>query len=445
MLKRNAYPILIASIAIIALLIIIFSKKPKDNSSLSFKERFGKSALSAEWIETKNAIQDLIKNIEINPYNNEFKLKLAQAYIQESRVTGDHAFYDEKSLELLDAILEKEPKNFDALCCKSSVLMSQHHFAEGLTIAKIALPINPNNSFIYGLMCDANVELGNYNEAVKMSDKMISIRPDIRSYSRVSYLREIHGETKGAIAAAKLAISSGYPGLEQTAWTRTILAHLYESTGILDSAEFQYRTALNERPNYAYAIAGLGKIEKAKGNYLEAIKYFEQANKLIIDYSFSEELIDLYDLTKNNNKKEKTIQEVINILSPIADVDEGKTGHGHYADKEISYIYIKAKQYDLALKHSQIEYNRRPDNIDACEALAWSYYYNKNYEKANFYINKALKTNAKYPTLLVRAGIIKIKLNKVDEGKAFINAGLTNNPFIDPKLKNEVQKVIGLT
>ncbi len=186
-------------------------------------------------------------------------------------------------ISLVDAVLKKEPNNFDALTLKAVVLLSQHHFAEGLEIGKQAAPLNPYNAFIYGILCDGNVELGNYQEAVNMADKMVATRPDIRSYSRVSYLREIYGDMPGAIQAMKLAVSAGYPGLEQTEWARMILAHLYEYSGKLDSAQMQYAIALEERPDYAFAIAGLGRIEKAKQNYAEAIKYYEKAKGMILE------------------------------------------------------------------------------------------------------------------------------------------------------------------
>lgn len=51
----------------------------------------------------------------------------------------------------------------------------------------------------------------------------MSIRPDLRSYSRISYLREIYGDLDGAIEAMKLAVTAGYPGYEQTAWARLTL------------------------------------------------------------------------------------------------------------------------------------------------------------------------------------------------------------------------------
>ena len=113
-----------------------------------------------------------------------------------------------------------EPNNFEALTFKALIHLSQHHFTEGLEVAERAKKINPYNAFIHGILVDANVELGNYTAAVAAADKMISIRPDLRSYSRISYLREIHGDYKGAIEAMQLAVDAGVPGEEGTEWAR---------------------------------------------------------------------------------------------------------------------------------------------------------------------------------------------------------------------------------
>ena len=433
-MKKNLYSILIAGTAVLFVLILAFAKKTEKIPP--FRERQGKIGLSAEWLNTKQAIQGLLAAIKQNPNDTKSLLALSQAYIQEARITGDHGYYDKASLELLDIVLEKDPHNFDALCCKATVLLSQHHFAEGLEIARTAQPINPSNAFIYGIMCDANVELGNYEEAVKMADKMVSVRPDIRSYSRVSYLREIYGHPQGAIIAMNLAVSAGFPGLEQTEWARMILAHLYENTGKPDSAEYEYRVALAERPDYPFAIAGLGRIAKAKGNYKEAIQDYETARGLITEYSFSDELTDLYRLNHENEKAEKCAGEVISLLGPNAG-EEGSTGHGHYADRELAYAYLKLGDKNLALKHAQLEYDRRPENIDVCETLAWVRYQRGETAEADKLINKALRTHSRNPVLLFRAGLIKIKAGNSSGGQQLIKTALALNPFLDISLRNQ--------
>lgn len=437
MSTRNKLYTALFAVTVIFLGIIFFYPQKSDAKIPAYRDRRGAVALSPEWLNTKQAIEGLLAKLRENPDDTKAILQLAQAYIQEARVTGEHGFYDKATLQLLDKILKAEPANFDARCCKATVLLSQHHFAEGLEEAKQAEKLNPNSAFIYGLLCDAYVELGNYDEAVKMTDKMMSIRPDIRSYSRVSYLREIYGEVPGAIAAMKLAVASGYPGLEQTEWSRVILAGLYENAGYPDSAEFQYRVALAERPDYAYAEAGLGRIAKSRGDFKTAIAHYEKAKTVILEPAFDEELCDLYLLTGDTKKSEQASNEVIKALGPGSG-DEEDEGHGHYADKELAYAYLKTGDMDKALEHAQLEFKRRPDNIDVCEMMAWVHYRRGEYAEAGKHITKAMRTGSKNPVLLCRCGLIRIKNGDPVTGTALINTAVKTNPFLEPGLKKEV-------
>ena len=52
--------------------------------------------------------------------------------------------------------------------------------------------------------------------------------------------------------------------LEQTEWCRVQLGHLYESSGDLFQAQNCYKNSVYNRPTFAFAYAGLGRIEKQK-------------------------------------------------------------------------------------------------------------------------------------------------------------------------------------
>lgn len=385
--------------------IFIASDNKKDTIP-TLKERAVQVSLQGEWLNTKNAVAALLDKIKVNPNDNKAKLQLAMAYIQEGRVTGDHDYYDEASIKLLNQVLAAEPQNFDAMCCKATVLLSQHHFQDGLVIAKEAVKINPNSAFVYGILCDAHVELGNYDEAIKMADKMVAIRPDLKSYTRISYLREIFGDQRGAIEAMRMALESGYPALEQTEWTRCQLGQLYENIGDTTNAAFQYKKSLSIRENYPYALMGIGRLEKQKNNYKLAITYFEQAQKMVKDYAIADELTDLYALNGEKEKSAQNAQNVILMLKEHANSEDKNPDEGHYADKELAYAYLKIGNTDEALKCATREYNRRPENIEANETLAWCFYKKGGIELAKRYMAAALKTNCKKAELLEKVAII---------------------------------------
>lgn len=425
-----------------AIAFVVIRSEKKEEEVLPLKERTGILASSDEYKGTKQKADDLVAKIKSEPENIKPKLELASLYIQEGRITGDHMYYDAAAMKLANAVLRTDSTNFEANVFKGTIYLSQHHFADGLNVAEKIRKLNPNNAFVYGMLVDANVELGKYDDAVSNSDKMISIRPDIRSYSRVSYLREIFGDYPGAIEAMKLAVSAGLQGDEGTEWARVHLGQLYENTGDLQNAEMQYTIASRERPNYAYALAGLGRISRATGYYDEAIKYYQQADSLVNDYTLRDELTDLYALNGQKQKSETSAKQVVDMLTKDAQSGINDQNIGHYADRELAYAYLKTNQIDKALEHAMMEYNRRPDNIDVNETLAWVYYKKDDLNYAKKYIDVAMKTGSKNPTLLCRAGLIYGKSGDTAKGKELITAALDKNPGINEQLKREAQKFV---
>jgi tetratricopeptide (TPR) repeat protein len=376
-----------------------------------------------------------------NPDDDKSGLALAAIYIQEARITGDHMYYDLAAMHQINNILKKDSNNFEALTYKALVYLSQHHFEEGRVVAEKAKSIIPFNAFMYGILVDANIEMGNYEKAVEYSDSMVSIRPDIRSYSRISYLREIHGDYPGAIEAMSMAVKAGLPGDEGTAWARIQLGHLYENTGDLKSAEMHYIIALDERPDYAYGLAGLAHIAIANKNYPLAINYYLKADSLVSDYLFKEELVDVYRLAGQNDKAESLAKIVIEEMSKHAKAGSADD-IGHYADKELAYAYLKVNNHDKALTHALAEYNRRPKNIDVNETVAWVYYNNNQPDKALPFLKEALKTNSKNPVLLCHAGLIYAKAGEKTLSKSLLQEALKNNPNIEHGLRTESFKVL---
>lgn len=445
MTKKVTYFLIVAFFAIgIGVIAVSYNMKKAKGEDLYYalQDRKGDLATLPEWTATRNQAATLSKALKEDPADKKAALALAALFVQEARITGNYAYYDLAAMKQVDHVLKSEPDNFEALLYKALIHLSQHHFSEGLAVAAKAQRINPYNAFVHGILVDAHVELGNYAEAVKQADKMISIRPDLPSYSRISYLREIHGDLPGAADAMKLAVDAGPPGADGTEWARVQLGHLYESMGDLQRAFEQYTTALEERPGYAPAIAGLGHIAMAKKDYPTAIQQYQQADSLINDYAYKEELVDLYRLTGDKAKGDALARSIVTTMSEASEAAKGDESIGHYADKELAYAYLKVGAVDKALEHALAEYNRRPDNIDVNETVAWVYYKQGTYAKARPYIEKALKTGSKNPVLLCRAGLIYAKAGEKIKAKQLLHDGLKNHPAISEDLKQEAAQTL---
>ncbi len=351
-----------------------------------------------EWDKVQNTYAAATTQIRRNSNELESYLRIVEVFILEARVTGEHGHYYPGALRVIDELLAKSeiPQDiyFQALSLKSSVLLSQHEFQKALICGQEALRINPYNAQIYGILTDALVELGQYKDAVRMADKMVSLRPDLRSYSRISYLREIHGDVDGAIEAMKMAVKAGYPGYEQSAWTRLTLGDIYNTYGQLDKAQDEYKLTLAERENYPFAIGALAAIELKKENFAEAEKLLKEACSIIPEFSFYVQLAELYQATDRVEEYQKTIEEIFVMLQD--DVDSGHNMNLEYAD-----IHLRlTKDFEKALTYTETEYKERPENIDVNRMLAMIHYEMGNKAKSKTHFDLATKTNSKHPDLV---------------------------------------------
>jgi tetratricopeptide (TPR) repeat protein len=283
--------------------------------------------------------------------------------------------------------------------------------------------------------------MGNYDSALVCAQKMMDIRPDLRSYARASYLREIYGDYPGAIEAMKLAIDAGAPGDEATEWSRIQIGHLYENTGDLKNAEMNYQIALNERPGYMFALAGMAHLALAAKDYNKAIDYYQQAAKDAIEGAFKEEMANVYFLSGQKEKAIALTKEVIDEMKKNAAAATADESIGHYADKELAYAYLSINNFDKALEHALLEYNRRPKNIEVNETVAWMYFKKGEAAKALPYLKAAFITSSKNPTFLCRAGLIYAKTGDAGNAKKLLQQGLQSNPNIDEVLKAAAIKV----
>ena len=440
MKKKQLYLVLVIFfVSVVAIIIIKYksTKSSQESKIYSLLDRTGPDAISSEWKELRDRVSKDSAALGTEPLNVKANLDLVAAFIQEGRVTGNHVYYDKAALKHVNDVLKKEPENFSALCYKSLLYLSQHHFAEGLEIGQQAQAINPHNAFIYGLLTDAYVELGNYKGAVEMSDKMESVKPDIRSYSRASYLREIYGDYPGAIEAMKLAVAAGPGGTEGTEWARMQLGHLYELTGDIKKADSAYRLSLDYRPGYAYAFAGLARVAIFNKQYDSAVAYYTKADSLVTDNSFKEELANLYFFLKKDEQANQITNNIISQLSQDAASANSDNTLGHYSDNELAMNYVKIGDYNKALEHAELEYNRRPENITVNETMAWVYYKKNDVAKAMPYLKVALKTNSQNPELLVHAALIYNKAGDKAMAKTMLQKALEHKPNYNILLASE--------
>jgi tetratricopeptide (TPR) repeat protein len=195
---------------------------------------------------------------------------LAGAYAQKVRETGDASFYNRASGVLREALV-LDPRDPGALTQRGALELSRHDFRAGLRDAQLARRLAPQIDRPFGVLVDALVELGRYDEAGAALQQMVDRKPDLAAYARVSYFRELHGDLGGARSALVLALSAGGAAAENVAYVDTLLSHVDLLRGRLHLAAREAREALARFPGYAAAGAALARVQIARGDVRGAI------------------------------------------------------------------------------------------------------------------------------------------------------------------------------
>ena len=239
--------------------------------TISYSSGDGASLLSPT-IESE--IERLQARLEENPEDAEAYAFLGLARLQQVRETGDASLYALAEGALEEAI-RLNPKQVDALIGQGLLSLARHDFRAALDWGKQAYALNAYRAQPLGIQVDAYIELGEYEKAAETLQKMVDLRPDLASFSRISYLRELHGDIPGAIEAMEQAVKTGTPGHENTLWSQVQLGNLQFNRGNFDLAAAAYRSALSFREDYPPALAGMARVAAAHEDLAGAITLLE--------------------------------------------------------------------------------------------------------------------------------------------------------------------------
>jgi tetratricopeptide (TPR) repeat protein len=131
----------------------------------------------------------------------------------------------------------------------------------------------------HGVLGDAYLETGKYEQAEQTYRTMMTLKESLSSYSRLSGMKSLKGDTAGAISDLKTAIQLGNQEnqpKESIAWAQWQLGAEYYATGKLAEAENEYLQALETYPKYYRSLAGLAQVRAAQKRYPEAIQLYRK-------------------------------------------------------------------------------------------------------------------------------------------------------------------------
>jgi tetratricopeptide (TPR) repeat protein len=410
----------------------------KNDTGMKMPDLFPRAgdSSSVEFLKAQATVRHLREEIAKHPDELKNYIELAQVYIQGARVSGKHHEYFPIADGIIAEVLRRNPDNFEANVLKSGMMMTRHDFTNAKETIDKAIAKNPYNSGAYGVLCDADVELGKYDEAVNAVDKMMNARPDLRSYARASYLRELYGDRNGAIEAMKMAADAGASGQENREWALYNLANIFLNWGKLDTAEFIYKGILEERPNYAFAMAGLAMVNAARKNNSEAIALLVKASQVLPEHIFLEQLADLY---QGMGQKDEAAQLEKKALDAFALHEKD----GWNIDREYAAFCLNHNiNIPEAKERAERQYKIRPANIDVLDTYAWALYKSGSASDAIPFMEQALRMKTINPNLHYHAGMIYAKAGNNDKAASELKLALSENQYLMPLTVDDAKSTL---
>jgi len=385
-------------------------------------------------LKTDDRIAVYQNMIATKPDDLHYQNLLAGGYIQKVRDTTDYSYLDRASA-ILDTVLASDGENYEALRLRSEVELERHNFAKVAEYSRQLTKFAPNDSWNWGTLGDALIELGDYDNAAEAYQRMVTIRPDLSSYNRAAWFHFLAGDMPGAIDIMKRAIGAGSVSPENIAWCAVELGHLYVKSGRLDEAEAAYSAAVKVFPGYHPGYAGLGRVEAARGNVKAAIEDYKraQASTPLPDYAGA--LYDLY-LADGNPKEAQKQMDLVDVIDKMGQAAKEK------ANRNLAIIYADHDhRVDRALELATAELDVRHD-VYTYDALAWALYKNHKNAEAEKAIAIALKMGTPEPGFYYHAGMIAMANGKKKEAGEYLQKALDLNPHFDLRQVPIAQKTL---
>jgi len=383
----------------------------------------GGGAFAAPGSSTDTQIAALERDLAGGSSDPELYAALGNAFLQKVRETGDATFYARAETAFRQG-LRRDPHDAGTLTGMAALALARHDFQGGL---RYALEAHAEAPFVVrplGAIVDAQIELGRYAAAARTLQRMVDEKPNLASYSRVSYFRELHGDLNGAVDAMQLAVSAGGDAPENLAYVQTLLGNLQFERGRINAAASAYRLALARYPKYVPADAGVARVEAAQGRLGPATARYRS---VVARLPLPEYVIGLGETELAAGKTAAARRD----LALVGVEERLLRRNGVNTDTELALFEANHGDPGRAVALARRAWAAAP-SVRSADALGWSLTRAGQPAEGLRWALKALRLGSVDPAFLYHAGMIARAAGRPDLARSFLARSLAHNPHWSP-------------
>ncbi|MDP9407018.1 MAG: tetratricopeptide repeat protein [Actinomycetota bacterium] len=341
---------------------------------------------------------------------------LGAVHIARAAETGDPSYYGSarSAFDRADAVVRDDP---ETLLGRGLLALALHEFDAAEELGERALRARPDNPSVLGVLVDAQVEQGRYEEAAATLQAMLDQRPALPALARTSYVRQLHGDLDGAVLAMEQARAAGSPRPYDRAVVSTLLGDLYLQRGDLDAAGDAYDEALRDAPGLVNAGVGRARVLEARGDTAAAVRLLQDVTERQPAPAPLLLLADLQASTGDASGAASTRE----LVRAIAGLQESA---GQVVDLEMALFEADTGDPERAVERARRAHAARPDNVFTQDALAWALHRAGRSAEALPLAQQALRLGTAEPSLRYRAASV-LAANGEREAAAAALRGMT--------------------
>lgn len=258
----------------------------------------------------------------------------------------------ERAKGIVTAEVKRNPHEAWAWTLMAWVRMIEHHFFDALEAAKTADNLTPNEPHTLALVCDALVELGRYDDAVTIAQRLADIKPGVPAWVRAARLRFLYNDMDGAIQLMTKAARTGRADGEASAWVWLELARLYLHAGNTLAADQAIAAAQQAYPRLPAILSAKAGLLAAQGNPRSALDLYVQA---IAVQPAAEEALAAWHLARQLGEGGAARRNAA-LLEGLAKLDTGGLSR-----RALAEYFAGSGQMERALELAREELAARPD------------------------------------------------------------------------------------
>lgn len=360
----------------------------------------------------KQAVDDLLKAVELNPKLINARYLLADHFIKDKKTTAAH--------EQISTALKTAPGNIRIMTLLASLNHAEGNLEDAVAICRNILAIDPDHTPSHlrlGLVYNA---LGQEEEALKAFEKALEISP--MQTDALKYMVSIHmraGRTDEAFRICESHKKSSTTSPVTTAFIEFLQGRIFLTRGDLAKAKLHLKLSIQKNPEATAPYEALVRIYEREKNIPAVI----ELNETILDRDPRnlKACMNLSRIFLDRDEKERAKQ----YLRKALEIKENFAP----AANDLAYL-MSVQKTDLteATRLARIAKAGAPDNPDFLDTLGWLYYLQGSYTLAASELKRSLALNPANPLTNYHIGWTYYETDDFEKAREFMAKALKLDP-----------------